>query len=79
MLTNPTNGVFSSLTSRLAGSTATLQCDSGYIPSVSMVMCLLDTVMWNPDPEDIECRPLTQPPPTIGESMSAVHEDVDRW
>ncbi len=76
MLTNLTNGVISSLTSRLAGSTATLQCDTGYIPSVSMVMCL-DTVMWNPDPEAIECRPLTQPPPTNGELMSAVHEDVD--
>ena len=76
MLTNPTNGVFSSLTSRLAESTATLQCDDGYRPSVSMVMCL-DTVMWSPDPEAIECRPLTQPPPTIGELTSAVHEDVD--
>ena len=41
-----------------------------------MVMCL-DTVMWSPDPEAIECRPLTQPPPTSGELMSAVHEDVD--
>ena len=76
MLTNPTNGVFSSLTSRLPGSTTTLQCDAGYRPSVSMVMCL-DTVMWSPDPEAIECRPLTQPPPTNGELTSAVHEDVD--
>ena len=76
MLINPTNGVFSSLISRLSGSTATLQCDPGYIPSVNMVMCL-DTVMWSPDPEAIECRPLTQPPPTNGELMSSMHEDVD--
>ena len=77
MLTNPTNGVFSSLTSRLSGSTATLQCDAGYGPSISMVMCLLDTVMWSPDPEAIVCRPLTQPPPISGELMSAVFEKVD--
>ncbi len=40
-----------------------------------MVTCL-DTVMWSPDPEAIECTPLTQPPPTSGELMSAVHKDV---
>ena len=76
MLTNPTNGAVSSLTSRLPGSTATLQCDAGYRSSVSMVMCL-ETVVWSPDPESFECRPLTPPPPTSGELMSAVHEHVD--
>ncbi len=64
------------MTSRLPGSTATLQCDAGYSYSVSMVMCL-ETVVWSPDPEIIECRPLTQPPPTSCELMSAVHEHVD--
>ena len=74
MLTNSTYGVFSSLTSRLAGSTATLQCDPGH---VSSTLTCLDTMMWSPDPEAIECTPLTQPPPTSGELTSAVHENVD--
>ncbi len=76
MLTNPTNGAFILLTSRLPGSAATLQCDAGYKPSLTMLMCLV-SLMWSVEPEAIECTPLTAPPPTSGKLMIAVHEDVD--
>ncbi len=64
MLTKPMNGAFGSVSSRLPGSTVTIQCDAGYVSAVMMVTCDEGTLMWSPDPE---CRPLTQPPPTTCE------------
>ena len=50
MLTNPMNGVFGSVSSRLSGSTVTIQCDVGYVSAVTMVACEV-TLMWSSDPE----------------------------
>ncbi len=63
MLTNPTNGALGLVSSRLPGSTVTIQCDAGYVSAIVMVTCE-STLMWSPDP-DIECTLLTQPPPTL--------------
>ncbi|XP_064403648.1 mucin-2-like [Halichondria panicea] len=62
-LTNPMNGVFGPVSSRLSGSTVTIQCDAGYVSTVTMVTCE-STLMWSPDPEAIECTSLTTPTPT---------------
>ncbi|XP_064400519.1 uncharacterized protein LOC135346723 [Halichondria panicea] len=66
VLTNPMNGVFGSVFSRLPGSTVTIQCDAGYVSSVMMVTCDHGTLLWNPNSETIECGKLqqTQAPPT---------------
>ncbi len=56
------NGVFGP-TTRLPGSRVTIQCDAGYVSTVTMVTCD-DTLMWSPDPDTIECRSIT---PTICE------------
>ncbi|XP_064403265.1 complement receptor type 1-like [Halichondria panicea] len=55
------NGAFGPTTSRLPGSTATIQCDAGYVSAVTMVTCE-DTLMWSPNP-DIECTLQTTPSP----------------
>ncbi len=69
MLTNPTNGMVGPVSSRLPGSTVTIQCDAGYVSPVMMVTCDDSTLMWSPNAETIECGPLklTQAPPTTGE------------
>ena len=63
------NGVFGPTTSSLPGSTVTIQCDAGYVSAVMMVTCE-GTLMWNPDPEAIECTSLTTPTPTTHELSS---------
>ncbi|XP_064402641.1 membrane cofactor protein-like isoform X1 [Halichondria panicea] len=63
VLTNPMNGAFGPVSSRLPGSTVTFQCDAGYVSAVTMVTCE-GTLMWSPDPEAIECISLTTPTPT---------------
>ncbi|XP_064407176.1 uncharacterized protein LOC135352000 isoform X2 [Halichondria panicea] len=63
VLTNPMNGAFEPVSSRLPGSTVTIQCDAGYVSAVTMVICD-DTLMWSPDPEAIECTSLPTLPPT---------------
>ncbi|XP_064403554.1 uncharacterized protein LOC135349024 isoform X2 [Halichondria panicea] len=63
VLTNPINVAFGPTTSRLPGSTVTIQCDVGYVSAVTMVTCE-GTLMWSPDPEAIECTSLTTPTPT---------------
>ena len=60
MLTNPTNGAFGPVSSRLPGSTVTIQCDAGYVSPVTVVTCE-GMLMWSPDPEAIECRSTTEP------------------
>ncbi|XP_064401086.1 uncharacterized protein LOC135347119 isoform X2 [Halichondria panicea] len=62
-LTNPMNGAFEPVASRLPGSTVTIQCGDGYVSAVTMVTCE-GTLMWSPDPEAIECTLLTTPTPT---------------
>ena len=69
MLTNPMNGAFEPVSSRLPGSTVTIQCDAGYVSAVTMVICD-DTLMWSPDPEAIECTSLPTLPPTSCELSS---------
>ncbi|XP_064403457.1 uncharacterized protein LOC135348964 isoform X2 [Halichondria panicea] len=68
VLTNPINGSFGPVSSRLSGSTVIIQCDAGYVSAVTMVTCE-STLMWSPDPEAIECTLLTTPthttPPPI--------------
>ena len=66
MLTNPMNGAFEPVSSRLPGSTVTIQCDAGYVSAVTMVACE-GTLMWSPDPEAIECTSLITPTPTTRE------------
>ncbi len=66
MLTNPMNGAFGPVSSRLSGSTVTIQCDVGYVSAVTMVTCE-GTLMWNPDPAAIECTSLTTPTLTTRE------------
>ncbi len=66
VLTNPMNGAFGPVSSRLPGSTVTFQCDAGYVSAVTMVTCE-GTLMWSPDPEAIECISLTTPTPTTRE------------
>ncbi len=73
MLTNPTNGAFGLVSSRLPGSTVTIQCDAGYVSAIDMVTCE-STLMWSPDP-DIECTLLTEPPPTPCKCFLVVHVD----
>ncbi len=69
VLTNPMNGAFGPVSSRLPGSTVTIQCDAGYVSAVTMVTCE-GTLMWSPDPEAIECTSLTTPTPTTRELSS---------
>ncbi len=69
MLTNPTNGAFEPVFSRLPGSIATFQCDAGYVSAVTMVTCE-NALMWSPDPEAIECTLLPTLPPTTRELNS---------
>ncbi len=69
VLTNPVNGAFGPVSSRLPGSTVTIQCDTGYMSAVTRVTCE-DTLMWSPDPEAIECTSLTTPTPTTRELSS---------
>ncbi len=69
MLTNPMNGAFGQVSSRLSGSTVIIQCDTGYVSAVTMVTCE-GTLMWSPDPEAIECTLLTTPTPTTRELSS---------
>ncbi len=60
------NGAFGPVSSRLPGSTITIQCDAGYVSTVTMVTCE-GTLMWSPDPEAIECTSLTTHTPTTRE------------
>ncbi|XP_064401038.1 sushi, von Willebrand factor type A, EGF and pentraxin domain-containing protein 1-like isoform X2 [Halichondria panicea] len=62
-LTNPMNGAFEPVFSRLPGSTVNIQCDAGYVSAVAMVTCD-DTLMWSPNPEATECTSLPTLPPT---------------
>ncbi len=66
VLTDPMNGAFGPVSSRLPGSTVNIQCDAGYVSAVTTVTCE-DTLMWSPDPEAIECTSLTTPTPTTRE------------
>ncbi len=66
-LTNLTNGTFGPVSSRLPGSTVTINCDAGYVSPVMMVTCDDGTLLWSPNSETIECGQLTQAPPTTGE------------
>ncbi len=66
VLTNPANGSFVPLSSRLRGSTVTIKCDAGYVSAIATVTCE-STLMWSPDPEAIECTSLTTPTPTTRE------------
>ncbi len=66
MLSNPMNGAFGPVSSRLPGSTVTIQCDAGYVSAVTLVTCE-GTLMWSPDPAAIECTSLTTPTPTTRE------------
>ncbi len=66
MLTNLTNGAFGPVSSRLPGSTVTIQCDAGYVSAVTMVTCE-GTLMWSQDPEAIACTSLPTLPPTSRE------------
>ncbi len=66
VLTNPMNGAFGPVSSRLPGSTVTIQCDAGYVSAVTMVTCE-GTLMWSPDPDAIKCTSLTTPTPTTRE------------
>ncbi len=75
MLTNPMNGAFGPVSSGLPGSTVTIQCDAGYVSAVTMVTCE-STLMWSPDPDTIECTPLTTPTPTTREFKLL---DVKLW
>ncbi len=63
------NGAFGPVSSRLPGSTVTIQCDAGYVSALAMVTCE-GTLMWSPDPEAIECTTLTTPTPTTRELSS---------
>ncbi|XP_064407697.1 uncharacterized protein LOC135352442 isoform X2 [Halichondria panicea] len=65
-LTNPTNRTFGPVSSRLPGSTVTIQCDKGYVSPVTMVTCDDGTLLWSPSSETIMCGQLqqTQAPPT---------------
>ncbi len=63
VLTNPTNGTFGPVSSRLPGSIVTIQCDAGY---VTMVTCD-GTLLWSPNSETILCGQLTQHIPTTCE------------
>ena len=76
MLTNPMNGAFVPVSSRLPGSTVTIQCDVGYVSAVTMVTCE-STLMWSPDPEAIECISLATPTPTTCEFSSWLHIVMD--
>ena len=69
VLTNPMNGAFVPVFSRLPGSTVTIQCDVGYVSAVTRVTCE-GTLMWSPDPEAIECTSRTTPTPTTRELSS---------
>ena len=60
VLTNPINGALGPVSSRLPGSTVTIQCDVGHVSAVTRVTCE-GTLMWSPDPEAIECAALTTP------------------
>ncbi len=66
MLINPMNGAFGPVSSRLSGSTVTIQCDAGYVSPATMVRCE-NTLMWSPDPEAIACTSLPTLPPTTRE------------
>ena len=65
------NGAFGPVTSRVQGSTVTLQCDPGYVSDVDMLTCE-GTLMWSPDPGTVVCRPLTPPPPTTRERTVSI-------
>ncbi|XP_064403737.1 uncharacterized protein LOC135349168 [Halichondria panicea] len=69
VLTDPMNGAFGPVSSRLPGSTVNIQCDAGYVSAVTTVTCE-DTLMWSPDPEAIECTSLTTPTPTTPPPMN---------
>ncbi len=66
MLMNLMNGEFGLVSSRLSGSTVTIQCDAGYVSPVTMVTCE-STLMWSSDPDAIECTSPTTPTPTTRE------------
>ncbi len=75
MLTSPMNGAFGPVSSRLPGSTVTIQCNAGYVSAVTMVTCD-DTLMWSPDPEAIECTSLPILPPTTRELSSLLNKHL---
>ncbi len=66
-LTDPINGAFGPVTNRLPGSEVIVECDAGFGSPITRVTCDDQTLMWSPDPENIVCSPLTQPPPTTRE------------
>ena len=63
------NGAIEPVSSRLPGSTVTVQCEVGYVSAVTVVTCE-GTLMWSPDLEGIKCTSQTQPPPTTRELSS---------
>ena len=63
------NEAFGPVSSRLPGSSVTIQCDVEYVFPVTMVTCE-STLMWSPDPEAIECTSLPTLPPTTRELSS---------
>ncbi len=63
------SGVFGPVSSRLPGSTVSIQCD---VSPVTMVICE-GTLMWSPDPEAIDCTPPTETPPTTREFCSRLY------
>ena len=76
MLTNPMNGAFGSVSSRLLGSTVTIQCDVGYVSVVTSVTCE-GSLMWSPDPEAIECTSLPTLSPTTRELSSWLYKKIN--
>ena len=56
VLTDPMNGVFGPVSSRLPGSTVTFQCDNGLFPEGIMNVICLATGEWDKIPGEIVCR-----------------------
>ncbi|XP_064395903.1 uncharacterized protein LOC135342941 [Halichondria panicea] len=69
LTTDPMNGAFETVTSRLPGSEVIVQCDAGFGSPNTMVTCNGQTLMWSPDPEAIVCSPIIQPPPSTRPPM----------
>ena len=67
LTTDPMNGAFETVTSRLPGSEVIFRCDAGFGSPNTIVTCNGQTLMWSPDPEAIVCSPIIQPPPSTRE------------
>ncbi len=64
VLTDPMNGTFGPVSSRMPGSTVTIQCHVGNFSAISVVTCEGSTLIWSPDPEAIVCTIPTSTPTT---------------